>query len=127
MQEQKKNWLNILFLSLTPVVGIAGTAAYALARGVVWWEPVLFLTLFGLVSFSVTAGYHRCFSHKSYVSRPALQAIYLFFGTMAFQNSASPASGSRPSSAMNALKIRPANSGSGVCCGTAPADWRRAL
>ena len=88
MQKQKKNWLNILFLSFTPVVGIAGTAAYALARGVAWWEPVLFLTLFGLVSFSVTAGYHRCFAHKSYVSHPLLQAGYLFFGTMAFQNSA---------------------------------------
>ncbi len=88
MQKQKKNWLNILFLSFTPVIGIAGTAAYALARGVAWWEPVLFLTLFGLVSFSVTAGYHRCFAHKSYVSHPLLQAAYLFFGTMAFQNSA---------------------------------------
>src|SRR6266511_4629907 len=88
MQQPRKNWLNILFLSLTPVIGVLGTAAYALAYGVRWWEPVLFLTLFGLVSFSVTAGYHRCFAHKSYVSHPALQVWYLFLGAMALQNSA---------------------------------------
>jgi stearoyl-CoA desaturase (Delta-9 desaturase) len=88
MQSPRKNWLNILFLSLSPVIGILGTAAYALRYGIVWWEPVLFLVLFGLVSFSVTAGYHRCFAHKSYVSRPALQACYLFLGAMALQNSA---------------------------------------
>ena len=84
----RKNWLNILFLSLTPVIGVAGTAAYAVVSGVRWWEPALFLTLFGLVSFSVTAGYHRCFAHKAYVCHPAVQAFYLFFGAMALQNSA---------------------------------------
>lgn len=87
-QGPKKNWLNILFLSLTPIVGVFGTAAYAIAHGVAWWEPALFLGLFGLVSFSVTAGYHRCFAHKSYVSHPMLQAVYLFLGAMALQNSA---------------------------------------
>jgi len=88
MQNTEKDWVNITFLSLTPVVGVVGTAAYALLAGVRWWEPVLFLVLFGLVSFSVTAGYHRCFAHKSYECHPAVQAFYLFFGAMALQNSA---------------------------------------
>jgi stearoyl-CoA desaturase (Delta-9 desaturase) len=88
VQELQKNWVNILFLSLTPVIGVLGTAVYAIAFGVRWWEPTLFFVLFGLVSFSVTAGYHRCFAHKAYVSHPALQAFYLFFGAMALQNSA---------------------------------------
>lgn len=87
-EPRKKNWLNILFLSLTPVIGVFGTAAYALAYGVRWWEPALFLVLFSLVSFSVTAGYHRCFAHKAYVSHPFLQSCYLFLGAMALQNSA---------------------------------------
>src|ERR1700724_1242887 len=78
--ERRKNWVNILFLSLTPVIGVGGTAAYSIAYGVTWWEPALFLALFSLVSFSVTAGYHRCFAHKAYTSHPALQAFYLFFG-----------------------------------------------
>jgi len=88
MQKRRKDWGNILFLSLTPVVGVFGTAAYAIAFGVRWWEPALFFLLFGLVSFSVTAGYHRCFAHKAYVAHPAVQAFYLFFGAMALQNSA---------------------------------------
>jgi fatty-acid desaturase len=88
VQELKKNWVNILFLSLTPVIGIFGTLAYAIAYGVAWWEPTLFFVLFGLVSFSVTAGYHRCFAHKAYVCHQAIQAFYLFFGAMAFQNAA---------------------------------------
>lgn len=88
MQQREKDWVNILFLSLTPVIGVFGTAVYAVSFGVAWWEPVLFLVLFGLVSFSVTAGYHRCFAHKAYVCHPAVQAFYLFFGAMALQNSA---------------------------------------
>jgi len=88
MQNRKKDWVNILFLSLTPLIGVFGTAAYVIAFGIRWWEPVLLLVLFGLVSFSVTAGYHRCFAHKAYVCHPAVQAFYLFFGAMALQNSA---------------------------------------
>ena len=85
---RQKSWINIVFLSLTPVIGVAGTAAYAIAFGIRWWEPALFVVLFGLVSFSVTAGYHRCFAHKAYVCHPIVQAFYLFFGAMALQNSA---------------------------------------
>jgi stearoyl-CoA desaturase (Delta-9 desaturase) len=88
VQGSRRSWVNILFLSLTPVIGIVGTAAYAIAFGVRWWEPALFVVLFGLVSFSVTAGYHRCFAHKAYVCHPAVQVFYLFFGAMALQNSA---------------------------------------
>src|SRR5690242_20534290 len=47
MQERRKNWVNIAFLALTPVIGIAGTLAYAVAFGIRWWEPALFLVLFG--------------------------------------------------------------------------------
>jgi stearoyl-CoA desaturase (delta-9 desaturase) len=88
MVERKKDWINIAFLALTPVIGVLGTAVYAVAFGVRWWEPALFLSFFGIVSFSVTAGYHRCFAHRAYACHPALQTLYLFFGAMALQNSA---------------------------------------
>ncbi len=88
MEKKSLDWTNILFLSLTPVIGVLGTAVYAFMRGVRWWEPALLVVLFGLVSFSVTAGYHRCFAHKAYRSHPLLEAYYLFFGAMALQNSA---------------------------------------
>jgi stearoyl-CoA desaturase (delta-9 desaturase) len=87
MDERKKDWINIAFLSLTPVIGVVGTAAYALTFGVRWWEPVLLLVSYFLVGFSVTAGYHRLFAHRGYQSHPVVQAFYLFFGAMALQNS----------------------------------------
>ena len=86
-KHQKKDWTNILFLSLTPIVGIFGTLAYALKFGVQWWQPVLFLLSYLLVGLSVTAGYHRLFAHKGYESHPLVQAFFLFFGAMALQNS----------------------------------------
>lgn len=87
MQPRQKDWVNILFLGLSPIVGIVGTAVYALNFGVAWWEPVLFLTLFMAVGLSVGSGYHRYFSHKAYDAHPALESVLLFFGAMALQNS----------------------------------------
>jgi len=84
---RQKDWTNILFLSLTPVIGVFGTAAYAFKFGVEWWQPVLFLVSYILVGLSVTAGYHRLFAHKGYESHPLVQAFFLFFGAMALQNS----------------------------------------
>jgi stearoyl-CoA desaturase (delta-9 desaturase) len=87
MEARKKDWTNILFLSLTPVIGIFGTAAYVWKFGVQWWQPVLFLVSYLLVGLSVTAGYHRLFAHKGYESHPVVQSFFLFFGAMALQNS----------------------------------------
>jgi len=38
MQGRERDWTNILFLLLTPVAGIAGTALYAGRYGVAWWS-----------------------------------------------------------------------------------------
>jgi stearoyl-CoA desaturase (delta-9 desaturase) len=86
-RQTEKDWVNIFFLSLTPVIGVVGTAAYAIRFGVQWWEPALFLVLYGLVGLSVTAGYHRLYAHKGYVAHPLVHAFFVFFGAMALQNS----------------------------------------
>ena len=87
MNERKKDWVRIAFFVLSPVVGILGTAAWALTHGVAWWQPALFFVLYACVGVSVTAGYHRLFAHRTYECHPAVQAYYLFFGAMALQNS----------------------------------------
>ncbi len=84
---KRKDWVRIAFFVLSPVIGILGTAAWAMAYGVQWWQPVLFLILYAAVGVSVTAGYHRLFSHRSYECHPAIQSFYLLFGAMALQNS----------------------------------------
>ena len=86
-QQLKKDWVNIAFLSLTPVVGILGTAAWTFTHGFQLWMPLLALTMYLLVGMSICAGYHRFFSHKSYEASRPVQMFYAFFGAMAAENS----------------------------------------
>jgi stearoyl-CoA desaturase (delta-9 desaturase) len=81
-----KDWVSISFLTLTPVIGIVGTALYTAFVGFSWWMPVLCLVLYFLVGMSITAGYHRHFSHKTYECHPVVQVFYAVFGAMAVQN-----------------------------------------
>ena len=76
----------MLFLMLTPVIGIAGTAAYTYWKGFELWMPLLTLVLYALVGISICAGYHRFFSHKSYEASRPVQLFYAVFGAMAAQN-----------------------------------------
>jgi stearoyl-CoA desaturase (delta-9 desaturase) len=86
-QKLKKDWVNIIFLSLTPVVGIVGTAAYTYSVGLKLWMPLLLLGMYLAVGMSICAGYHRFFSHKSYEAHPIVQSFFAFFGAMAAENS----------------------------------------
>jgi stearoyl-CoA desaturase (delta-9 desaturase) len=81
-----KDWVTISFLTLTPVIGIVGTAIYTAYAGFSWWMPALTAVLYLLVGLSVTAGYHRHFSHKTYDCHPAVQVFYAIFGAMSVQN-----------------------------------------
>ena len=86
-QQQKKDWVNILFLTLTPVIGIAGTAIYTWYAGFQLWMPLLMVGMYLAVGMSICAGYHRFFSHKSYEAAWPVQLFYAIFGAMAAQNS----------------------------------------
>ncbi len=44
--------------------------------------------LFFASGLSITGGYHRCFAHRSYKTRPIVETILLFFGAIAVQGSA---------------------------------------
>jgi stearoyl-CoA desaturase (delta-9 desaturase) len=86
-QARKLDWVNIAFLSLTPVIGIAGTALYTWRNGFEPWMLGLFVVMYALVGLSITAGYHRFFSHKSYEAALPVQIFYAIFGALAAQNS----------------------------------------
>jgi stearoyl-CoA desaturase (delta-9 desaturase) len=84
---RKKDWVNILFLTLTPVLGTLGTAAYTWYNGFHLWMPLLAIAMYLAVGMSICAGYHRFFSHKSYEASRPVQLFYAFFGAMAAENS----------------------------------------
>jgi stearoyl-CoA desaturase (Delta-9 desaturase) len=86
-KQQKKDWVNIAFLSLTPVIGIIGTAAWTWRHGFHIWMLLLLIGMYAAVGFSICAGYHRFFSHKTYEASPIVQAFFAFFGAMAAENS----------------------------------------
>ncbi len=83
----KKDWTNIAFLTLTPVIGIVGTAWETWRVGFSLWMPALFVAMYALVGLSICAGYHRHFSHKSYDAAPPVELLFAVFGAMAAQNS----------------------------------------
>ncbi|HEV8659420.1 MAG TPA: fatty acid desaturase [Thermoanaerobaculia bacterium] len=83
----KKDWVNIAFLTLTPVIGTAGTALYTWQSGFHLWMPLLAFGMYLAVGMSICAGYHRFFAHKTYECSPIVQAIFAFFGAMAAENS----------------------------------------
>ncbi len=83
----QKDWINIAFLMLTPILGVPVTAWYTWKTGFEPWMLWLCVGMFTVIGLSICAGYHRFFSHKSYECSPAVQAFYGFFGAMAAQNS----------------------------------------
>lgn len=82
------NWTNTLFLILTPVGGVGALAWMilheCLSEATVWLA-VGFLVATGL---SVTAGYHRLFSHRSYCAAWPIRLLYLLFAAASFEGSA---------------------------------------
>lgn len=83
----RKDWVNIVFLTITPILGIPVLAWHTYQNGFALWMPALFLVMYTLVGLSICAGYHRCFSHRSYECSKKVQLFYAIFGAMAAQNS----------------------------------------
>ena len=86
-EKKKKDWVNILFLTLTPLIGTIGVIAWTMTHGFHIWMPLLTLGMYFLVGISICAGYHRFFSHKSYEASRPVQIFYAIFGAMAAENS----------------------------------------
>jgi stearoyl-CoA desaturase (delta-9 desaturase) len=87
MSSPKKDWINIAFLTLTPVVAIAGTVAWTWTHGFHLWMPLLAAGMYLAVGFSICGGYHRLFSHGSYEASRPVQLFYAIFGAMSAENS----------------------------------------
>jgi stearoyl-CoA desaturase (Delta-9 desaturase) len=87
MSTPRKDWINIAFLTLTPVIAVAGTAAWSWLHGFHLWMALLTAGMYLAVGFSICAGYHRFFSHRSYEASRTLQLFYAIFGAMSAENS----------------------------------------
>ncbi len=80
-------WTTRLIFGLTFLVALVGVPWYGLAYGydlVEWLTAIVMLAFCG---FSITAGYHRLWSHKTYEAHPVVRAFWAFWGACALQNS----------------------------------------
>lgn len=80
------NWTNMLLFSLTPLAAATLVPWYGWRYGFDWIEWGMFLLLLAFCGMSITAGYHRLWSHRTYQAHPALKLIFALGGACALQN-----------------------------------------
>ncbi|SEA72786.1 acyl-CoA desaturase [Alkalimonas amylolytica] len=88
MQKAPLIWTNILVFSSTFLVALVAVPWYAIAVGFGKAEIIAMMLCLGYCGMSITAGYHRLWSHKSYQAHPILEFIFAIGGAFALQNSA---------------------------------------
>ncbi len=82
------HWRNSFFLIGTFLLTITAVPAYIYWQGLAAWQVILFLSFFIATGISITLGYHRLFSHRSFQASWPVRFLTLFFGAGAFENSA---------------------------------------
>jgi len=85
---KKLDWINILFLTMTPALAVILMVVALLNHSINWQQAGLFIFFYLITGISITAGYHRLFSHRTYQTNKLVKLIFLIFGAAAFQNSA---------------------------------------
>src|SRR5690554_1105480 len=80
-------WLNISVFSITFLVSAIGVPLYIYFEGVSTSLIVAFLSLAIWSGLSITAGYHRLWSHKTYDAHPVVRFVFALGGALSVQNS----------------------------------------
>ena len=89
MEHRKSvNIVNSSFLVGMPLLAIVSLVLYSLKYGISWSEPIIFVAFYLACGLSITAGYHRLFSHRTHKAAWPMRLFYALFGAAAFQNSA---------------------------------------
>lgn len=85
---QRLDWVNTLFLIITPLVVLTWTPLHIYLYGLEWNVIAFFFIYSVITSLSITGGYHRLIAHRAYQVRPWVKMAYLLLGAAAFQGSA---------------------------------------
>lgn len=86
MEKAPINWTNMLLFSLTPAFALILVPSYGYFYGYDLYEWVVFVLLMGFCGMSITAGYHRLWSHKAYKAHPLIRILFALGGACALQN-----------------------------------------
>jgi stearoyl-CoA desaturase (Delta-9 desaturase) len=79
-------WLNVAVLGVPVLASVTLVPWYGFSHGysVALW--LWFAVLMAFCEMSITAGYHRLWSHSAYKAHPALRVIFALGGACALQN-----------------------------------------
>jgi len=86
-EQNKLIWLNVIWVIVMPLVAVPASIWYVATHGITWVEIGVATTMWWLTGLSITAGYHRLFSHRSHTAALPVRLFYAVFGAMAGQNS----------------------------------------
>ncbi|WCP70042.1 fatty acid desaturase [Vibrio tubiashii] len=81
-------WLNVFIFLSSFIVAVAVVPWYGITSGYGVEHLVWFLVAFSFCNLSITAGYHRLWSHKTYEAHWSLRFLFALGGAFALQNSA---------------------------------------
>ncbi len=82
------NWINASYLILSPFAAVFGLWWW-IANGYANWSTIILALVYAVFcELSITAGYHRLFSHQTYKAHWSVRAFFLIFGACALQGSA---------------------------------------
>jgi stearoyl-CoA desaturase (delta-9 desaturase) len=84
---EKVNWLISSFLIGTLFLAVTAVPVYLWFFGLDTFQIVLFFVMFFACGFSITIGYHRLFSHRTFEAHWIVRLFTLIFGAAAFENS----------------------------------------
>lgn len=85
---ERINWPTSLFLLGTLGVAFTAVPLYIWKFGLDWFHVAMFFILFAATSMSITLGYHRLFSHRTFNAHWSIRLFTLLFGAATFENSA---------------------------------------
>lgn len=81
------NWPALIVLTLTPLAALVLIPWYAWSHDFSMAAWVSFVIVLALNGLSITAGYHRLWSHRAYEASWPVRFVLMIFGTMTVQNS----------------------------------------
>jgi stearoyl-CoA desaturase (delta-9 desaturase) len=81
------NWVTAILFTLLPLAALICVPWYGIAHGFSTASVVLFFVFLWAGGVSITAGYHRLWSHRAYSAHWSVRLFFMLFGAMSLQNS----------------------------------------
>jgi stearoyl-CoA desaturase (delta-9 desaturase) len=81
------NWVTAIVFTATPLATLILVPWYGFAHDYSLAAWISFVLILAATGMAITSGYHRLWAHRTYQAHWSVRLIYLFFGTMALQNS----------------------------------------